>query len=79
MVVVGITLGSSTSGLTGMTVLVLLEFSFTLGDASSSGVFLYSKVAFQGSGLTFSILVTCLTAGNLRNDDGYDYDNATKQ
>ena len=62
MLEVGITWGSSNSDLTGITVLVLLEFNFSFVDANSSGVFLYSKIAIQGSRLILSILLACLTA-----------------
>ena len=64
MLEVGIMVSSSNSSFIGMTGLVLLEFSFLLGDASASGVFLCSKIAIQGSGLNLSILLACLTVAS---------------
>ena len=65
MLEVGITVSLSNSSLTGMTVLVLLEFSFSLVDASSSGVLVCSKIIIQGSGLNLSILLARLMAASV--------------
>ena len=64
MLEAGITWGSSDSDFTGITVLVLLEFNFSFGDANSSGVLLCSKIAIQGLRLISSILLAYLTAAS---------------